>query len=95
MSKNSILLKGVRNNSKPGVLGTYWKTGGKLIVKDDIIVLRSFFKSTQFDRNSLIYKRENKEELLHNRIVRLYDDKYDYSVIMSPGRFNKFLTIMK
>lgn len=95
MFKNSIFLYGIRNNANFGFLGSFWKTGGKIIFYDDTIVLKSFFKQICFDRKSLIYERENKEEVLYYRIVRLYNDKYNYSVLMSPRRFKKFLAIMK
>ena len=92
--QNVIFLNGVRNNSHSGFIGSFWKSGGKLIVHEDTIVLRSFFKSIRFDRNSLIYERESRKEALYNRIVRLYNDQYDYSVLMSPRQFNKFFTMM-
>ena len=95
MSENVIFTKRVRNNARSGFLGSFWKTGGKLVVYDDSIVLRSFFKSIYFDRKRLTYERENKEEVLYNRIVRLHNEQYDYSVQMSPRQFNKFLTIME
>ena len=72
-----------------------WALFGKQAENLLYMMIVSFFKSIYFDKKSLIYERENKDEVLYNRKVRLYDEQYDYSVQMSPCQFNKFLTVME
>ena len=94
MSRNTINLKYVRNNKISNCLGPVWKTGGRLIIEDNRIILRTWFKSITFDIDCHII-RQSKEELLRSVIVNISDADYDYSVLLSPRNYNRLLSLTK
>ncbi len=86
----TIAVQGIRKNHSDGTLGTFWTKGGKILIDGDCITLHYLGTLAVFHRKNLHYYRDTQEELLLKRILRLYDEEQDFSVIMYPSAFEQW-----
>lgn len=89
MHRYNLLLRGVRNNQRSNVLGSFWRTGGRLIIDNSDITIRTWFQTVSFDRKSVHVERTKKEELLTRKILRIYDADKDFSVQLSARQYKR------
>ncbi len=93
--KLKIGVDGIRKNKPDGKLGTFWTKGGVILIDDKTIKLNYIGTMAIFSRKNVKYYRDKDEELIFKRVLRICDDTQDFSVIMYPSAFDKFMKEMK
>lgn len=90
--KLRIAVKGIKDNHSEI---PWWTRGGVILVDDETITLNYIGTLAVFNRKTVKYYRDRDEKMLVKRIVRIYDEEQDFSVIMYPKAFEELMKVMK